>query len=71
MVFAPQILDGVQNTSSDVVVLSFDTSQVEYAIATIAKGLRWNCNVEATEDGNDKERILFCKKKLWYSQQNS
>lgn len=41
------------------------------AVATIAKGLRWDCHVEATEDGNDKEKILICKKKLWYSQQNS
>ncbi|PWA73072.1 PAZ domain-containing protein [Artemisia annua] len=70
---AEQLLLGscVQNRNSDVVVLSFDTSQVEYAVATIDKGLRWDCNVEATEDGNDKEKILFCKKKLWYSQQNS
>nr|GEW36021.1 probable methyltransferase PMT20 [Tanacetum cinerariifolium] len=41
------------------------------AVATIAKGLRWDCHVEATEDGTDKEKILICKKKLWYLQQNS
>ncbi|MFS7943800.1 putative sterol 24-C-methyltransferase [Helianthus anomalus] len=40
-------------------------------IATIAKGLRWDCHVEDTEDVNNKEKILICQKKLWYSQQNS
>ncbi|KAI3728250.1 hypothetical protein L6452_16883 [Arctium lappa] len=41
------------------------------AIGTIAKGLRWDCHVEATEDGSEKEKVLICQKKLWYSQQNS
>ncbi|KAI3694219.1 hypothetical protein L1987_77181 [Smallanthus sonchifolius] len=40
-------------------------------IATIAKGLRWDCHVEDTEDVNNKEKILICQKKLWYSHQNS
>ncbi|XP_076891421.1 putative methyltransferase PMT21 [Bidens hawaiensis] len=41
-------------------------------ISAIAKGLRWDCHVEDTEDvNNDKEKILICQKKLWYSQQNS
>ncbi|GKC78497.1 probable methyltransferase PMT21 [Tanacetum coccineum] len=34
------------------------------AVATISKGLRWDCHVEAAEDGTDKEKILICKKKL-------
>ncbi|KAJ9549530.1 hypothetical protein OSB04_022073 [Centaurea solstitialis] len=41
------------------------------AINTIAKALRWDCHVEETEDGSEKEKVLICQKKLWYSQQNS
>ncbi|XP_071702761.1 probable methyltransferase PMT21 [Rutidosis leptorrhynchoides] len=41
------------------------------AVATIAKGMRWDCRVEATEDGSNKEKILICQKKLWYLKQNS
>ncbi|XP_024994979.1 probable methyltransferase PMT20 [Cynara cardunculus var. scolymus] len=40
-------------------------------IGKIAKGMRWDCRVEATEDGTEKEKVLICQKKLWYSQQNS
>lgn len=37
------------------------------AIATIAKGMRWDCRKEDTENGGEKEKILICQKKLWYS----
>uniref|UniRef100_A0A7N0V8X8 Methyltransferase n=2 Tax=Kalanchoe fedtschenkoi TaxID=63787 RepID=A0A7N0V8X8_KALFE len=37
------------------------------AIATIAKGMKWNCRQEDTEYGGDKEKILICQKSLWYS----
>lgn len=48
-----------------------ESSYFVEAVAKIAKGLRWSCRVEATEDGNEKEKVLICQKKLWYSQQNS
>ncbi|KAK6263417.1 hypothetical protein QUC31_009233 [Theobroma cacao] len=41
------------------------------AIATIAKGLRWGCHKEDTEYGVEKEKILICQKKLWYSSNSS
>jgi hypothetical protein len=37
------------------------------AITTIAKGMQWECRKEDTEQGGDMEKILICKKKLWYS----
>lgn len=37
------------------------------AIATIAKGMRWNCNKHSTEYNLDKEKVLICQKKLWYA----
>ncbi|KAK1364769.1 Methyltransferase [Heracleum sosnowskyi] len=39
-------------------------------IATIAKGLRWNCRKEATEDGGTNDKLLICQKRLWYSKQS-
>lgn len=36
-------------------------------ITAIAKGMRWECRKEETEKGGDTEKILICKKKLWYS----
>lgn len=41
------------------------------AVATIAKGMRWGCRKEDTEYGIDKEKILICQKKLWYSSNGS
>ncbi|XP_047257513.1 probable methyltransferase PMT20 [Capsicum annuum] len=41
------------------------------AIATMAKGTRWSCRKEETEYGVDKEKLLICQKKLWYSKQSS
>ncbi|XP_058222805.1 probable methyltransferase PMT20 [Rhododendron vialii] len=41
------------------------------SVATIAKGMRWGCRKEDTEYGVDKERILICQKKLWYSSKQS
>jgi len=41
------------------------------SVATIAKGIRWGCRKEDTEYGVDKERILICQKKLWYSSKQS
>ncbi|CAI0444949.1 unnamed protein product [Linum tenue] len=37
------------------------------AIATITKGMKWSCRKEDTEYGVEKEKILVCQKKLWYS----
>ena len=37
------------------------------AVAAIAKGMKWGCRKEDTEYGVDKEKILICQKKLWYS----
>ena len=42
------------------------------AVATIAKGMRWGCRKEETKYGIEKEKILICQKKIWYSSnQNS
>ncbi|EXB49810.1 putative methyltransferase PMT21 [Morus notabilis] len=41
------------------------------AVATIAKGMRWGCRKEDTEYGVEKEKILICQKKLWYSSNKS
>ncbi|KAI9083934.1 hypothetical protein K1719_034192 [Acacia pycnantha] len=40
------------------------------AISSIAKGMRWVCHKQETEDGSDKEKILICQKKLWQSSSN-
>ncbi|CAA6669526.1 unnamed protein product [Spirodela intermedia] len=37
------------------------------AIATIAKGMRWDCRSHDTEYKVDTEKVLLCRKKLWYS----
>ncbi|XP_004509540.1 probable methyltransferase PMT21 [Cicer arietinum] len=37
------------------------------AITSISKGMRWECRKEDTEQSGDMEKILICKKKLWYS----
>lgn len=37
------------------------------AVATIAKGMKWSCHKEDTEYGVEKEKLLLCQKKLWYS----
>lgn len=41
------------------------------AVATLAKGMRWGCRKEDTEYGAEKEKVLICQKKLWYSKQSS
>lgn len=41
------------------------------AIASIAKGMRWGCRKEDTEYSVEKEKILVCQKKLWYSSSSS
>ncbi|KAK4786779.1 hypothetical protein SAY86_010612 [Trapa natans] len=44
------------------------------AVSTIAKGMKWSCRKENAEDNPGKERVLICKKLLWYyssSTQNS
>jgi hypothetical protein len=35
------------------------------SVATIAKGMRWNCDKHDTEYKADKEKVLICQKKLW------
>ncbi|GFZ16331.1 S-adenosyl-L-methionine-dependent methyltransferases superfamily protein [Actinidia rufa] len=37
------------------------------AVAAIAKGMKWGCRKEDTEYGVEKEKLLVCQKKLWYS----
>lgn len=37
------------------------------ALATIAKGMKWGCQKHATEYNVEKEKLLVCQKKLWYS----
>ncbi|KAI8530717.1 hypothetical protein RHMOL_Rhmol11G0081200 [Rhododendron molle] len=37
------------------------------AVVVIAKGLRWGCRKEEAEKGFEKEKILVCQKKLWFS----
>ncbi|XP_062073355.1 probable methyltransferase PMT21 [Humulus lupulus] len=41
------------------------------AVAAIAKGMKWGCRKENTEYGIEKEKILICQKKLWYSNKSS
>lgn len=41
------------------------------AVATLAKGMKWSCRKEDTEYGVEKEKVLVCQKKLWYSKQSS
>lgn len=41
------------------------------AIASIAKGMRWGCRGEDTEYSVEKEKMLICQKKLWYSSSSS
>ncbi|KAL8112781.1 hypothetical protein AgCh_020183 [Apium graveolens] len=41
------------------------------AVATLAKGMKWSCRKEDTEYGVEKEKVLICQKKLWYSKQSS
>ncbi|KAF4359408.1 hypothetical protein CsatB_003494 [Cannabis sativa] len=41
------------------------------AVAAIAKGMKWGCRKEDTEYGIEKEKILICQKKLWYSSNKS
>ncbi|XP_073129871.1 probable methyltransferase PMT21 [Henckelia pumila] len=41
------------------------------AVSTIAKGMRWSCRKEDTEYGVEKEKLLICQKKLWYSKTSS
>ncbi|KAL6979974.1 methyltransferase [Sarracenia purpurea var. burkii] len=40
-------------------------------VAIIVKGMRWGCRKEDTEYGVEKEKILVCQKKLWYSSKQS
>ncbi|KAH0456205.1 hypothetical protein IEQ34_014112 [Dendrobium chrysotoxum] len=37
------------------------------SISTIAKGIKWGCEKKGTEVGVEKEKLLICQKKLWYS----
>ncbi|WOK99057.1 putative methyltransferase PMT21 [Canna indica] len=37
------------------------------AIDTTARGMRWACNKHSTEYNIEKEKLLICQKKLWYS----
>ncbi|KAG9157075.1 hypothetical protein Leryth_009117 [Lithospermum erythrorhizon] len=40
-------------------------------VATLAKGMRWSCRKEETENGLEREKLLICQKKLWYSKESS
>ncbi|PON94681.1 putative methyltransferase PMT [Trema orientale] len=48
-----------------------ESSYFVEAVATIAKGMKWGCRKEDTEYGIEKEKILICQKKLWYSSNKS
>ncbi|KAJ8773956.1 hypothetical protein K2173_009387 [Erythroxylum novogranatense] len=48
-------------------VIIRESSYFVDSIATIAKNMRWDCREEDTEKGGEKEKILICQKKLWYS----
>ncbi|PKA45973.1 putative methyltransferase PMT21 [Apostasia shenzhenica] len=37
------------------------------AISTIGRGMIWNCDKKDTEYSTEKEKLLICQKKLWYS----
>lgn len=39
------------------------------SIATISKGMKWDCNKHSTEYNLEKEKLLICQKKLWYAKQ--
>ncbi|CAL9069798.1 unnamed protein product [Musa banksii] len=39
------------------------------AIASIAKGIQWDCQKHDTEYNVEKEKLLICQKKLWYAKQ--
>lgn len=52
-------------------VIMRESSYFIEAIATIAKGMRWGCRKEDTEYGIEKEKLLVCQKKLWYSSSKS
>lgn len=44
-----------------------ESSYLADAVSSIAKGMRWSCRKEKAEDNLEKERVLICAKKLWYS----
>ncbi|GMH22575.1 hypothetical protein Nepgr_024418 [Nepenthes gracilis] len=48
-----------------------ESSYFVNAVATIAKAMRWGCRKEDTAYGIEKENILICQKKLWYSKRSS
>ncbi|XP_051129627.1 probable methyltransferase PMT20 [Andrographis paniculata] len=49
-----------------------ESSYFADTIITMAKGVRWECRREKTEEGSSKdETILICQKKLWYSSNKS
>ncbi|KAJ0602020.1 putative S-adenosyl-L-methionine-dependent methyltransferase [Helianthus annuus] len=52
-------------------VIIRESSNFVEAIATIAKGMKWDCFKEATEYNIETEKVLICRKKLWYSQQSA
>lgn len=48
-----------------------ESSYLADSIMAITNGMRWNCRMENTETGDSKEKILICRKKLWYSSDES
>ncbi|CAH9137737.1 unnamed protein product [Cuscuta epithymum] len=36
-------------------------------LMTMAEGMRWSCRKADTESTVDKEKVMLCQKKLWYS----
>ena len=44
-----------------------ESSYFTNAIATLGKGMRWECRKEDTESGSETQKVLVCQKKLWYS----
>ncbi|XP_010538339.1 PREDICTED: probable methyltransferase PMT20 [Tarenaya hassleriana] len=48
-------------------VIIRESSYFMDAIATISKAMRWDCRKEETEYAVQKEKILVCQKRLWFS----
>ncbi|GFP79346.1 probable methyltransferase pmt20 [Phtheirospermum japonicum] len=47
-----------------------ESSYFVNSVATMAKGMRWDCRMKETENGVDTQKILICQKKLWYYSNN-
>ncbi|KAL0914205.1 hypothetical protein M5K25_017717 [Dendrobium thyrsiflorum] len=58
-------MDRILRPSGYVIIRESDYF-IDY-ISTIAKGIKWGCEKKGTEVSVEKEKLLICQKKLWYS----